>query len=383
MATLTTNFSLNKPAVNDAVDQDLWGTQLNTNMDTIDSALLTARDYPIRSITSTDSLVAGDRNKTLLFTSTGDYTFSLLSATQAGDGFSVTLVKNDSTNYNTITIDGSSNQTIGTATTYTLDSPGDSVIISSKGTTAGWNIRSERKVVVTSAVAYGCILSNDAGDTDHDINMTAGQRVSTSGRILTLSSERTKKADSTWAAGDDQGGRFTSGFSASQSYHLFLIQSDADNSVDWGYSTDTNCGDIPSGYTNYAYVHSLKVAASTVLNGIVNAGEWIMYKAPPLDVSVTSTTSATNRTMSIPTGFQFMGLFNAVDGGVQGTIFSSPDVTDAAPSTGSSPLYTLADGGNFHASQFHCLTSSGQIRSRSDNTINLNVVTLGYQRLDK
>ena len=40
MPTSTTNFSLNKPLVNDAVDEDLWGGQLNTNMDTIDDRLV-------------------------------------------------------------------------------------------------------------------------------------------------------------------------------------------------------------------------------------------------------------------------------------------------------------------------------------------------------
>lgn len=40
MPTTTTNFSLNKPLVNDAVDEDLWGGQLNTNMDLIDDRLV-------------------------------------------------------------------------------------------------------------------------------------------------------------------------------------------------------------------------------------------------------------------------------------------------------------------------------------------------------
>ena len=39
MATQTTNFNLNKPLVNDPVDEDLWGGQLNTNMDSIDDRL--------------------------------------------------------------------------------------------------------------------------------------------------------------------------------------------------------------------------------------------------------------------------------------------------------------------------------------------------------
>lgn len=41
MATSTTNLSLTKPAVNSATDEDLWGDQLNTNMDTLDSEAVT------------------------------------------------------------------------------------------------------------------------------------------------------------------------------------------------------------------------------------------------------------------------------------------------------------------------------------------------------
>lgn len=42
MATSTTNLSLTKPDVNSATDEDLWGGQLNTNMDTLDSEAATA-----------------------------------------------------------------------------------------------------------------------------------------------------------------------------------------------------------------------------------------------------------------------------------------------------------------------------------------------------
>ncbi len=39
MPTQTTNYGFSKPLVNNAVDQDLWGTQLNTNLDTLDTLL--------------------------------------------------------------------------------------------------------------------------------------------------------------------------------------------------------------------------------------------------------------------------------------------------------------------------------------------------------
>lgn len=39
MPNLTSNFSFNKPLVNDPIDEDLWGGQLNSNWDSIDTIL--------------------------------------------------------------------------------------------------------------------------------------------------------------------------------------------------------------------------------------------------------------------------------------------------------------------------------------------------------
>ncbi|MEK9768607.1 MAG: hypothetical protein VW683_06765 [Betaproteobacteria bacterium] len=45
MVNTTTNFSFNKPEVNSATDEDLWGGYLNTNWDTADSLFLTRTTY--------------------------------------------------------------------------------------------------------------------------------------------------------------------------------------------------------------------------------------------------------------------------------------------------------------------------------------------------
>lgn len=39
MPNLTSNFSFNKPLVNDPIDEDLWGGQLNSNWDSVDTIL--------------------------------------------------------------------------------------------------------------------------------------------------------------------------------------------------------------------------------------------------------------------------------------------------------------------------------------------------------
>ena len=45
MVNTTTNFSFNKPEVNSATDEDLWGGYLNDNWDSIDTKLLTRNTY--------------------------------------------------------------------------------------------------------------------------------------------------------------------------------------------------------------------------------------------------------------------------------------------------------------------------------------------------
>jgi len=44
MPTYTTNYNLAKPLVNSAVDQDLWGNELNSDLDIIDTTMKTISD---------------------------------------------------------------------------------------------------------------------------------------------------------------------------------------------------------------------------------------------------------------------------------------------------------------------------------------------------
>ena len=138
MSTLTTNYSLIKPGVNDATDQDLWGGYLNTDLDSLDSLTKIATDHIKRDVTTTDTVLITDRNKMILCDATSaSFVETLLPAATAGDGFSVIIVKSDST-ANTVTIDGDGSETISGATTYVLSNEGDAVGLSCDG--ANWFI---------------------------------------------------------------------------------------------------------------------------------------------------------------------------------------------------------------------------------------------------
>lgn len=55
MPTYTTNYNLAKPLVNSAVDQDLWGNELNSDMDIIDTTMKSISDSvtPLATILAT------------------------------------------------------------------------------------------------------------------------------------------------------------------------------------------------------------------------------------------------------------------------------------------------------------------------------------------
>lgn len=160
MPSLTTNFSLNKPLVNNATDQDLWGGYLNDNMDSIDTQLLLCRDWKKRVITGTDSVLADDRHKILLCDATiSAFTETLLAAATAGDGFEITIVKTDASAH-AVTIDGAAAETVAGAASFDLAGQGDAATLVCDGV-GNWNFKGNKTtpsaVPAASTTAAGII----------------------------------------------------------------------------------------------------------------------------------------------------------------------------------------------------------------------------------
>lgn len=110
MPTLTANFSFQKPLVNNATDADLWGGQLNTNWDDLDTDLALTT-----SVKTIDFNVASSEfNYTYLVDSSAGAVTATLPSTIPFSGFVVRFKFTDITN--TITIDGDGNTLDGAAT---------------------------------------------------------------------------------------------------------------------------------------------------------------------------------------------------------------------------------------------------------------------------
>lgn len=151
MPTNTTNFSLNKPLVNNATDQDLWGGYWNDNADTIDAALKTAREFLTRAITGADTATIADRNYMILADATSGALAPVVpSAATVGNGFEIAYKKTDAT-ANAVTVTRAAAETIDGATTYVLSGQNDSVCLVSNGTV--WYVKAYKTTPTSVAAA--------------------------------------------------------------------------------------------------------------------------------------------------------------------------------------------------------------------------------------
>jgi hypothetical protein len=146
MPTSTTNFGLEKPLVNSATDQDIWGNELNADMDDIDGLLLTAMNWQVVSETTSFVVTAPTTGTTttgsnklfyLCDATAGAIIATLPSASSAGDGFTVAFKKVDAT-ANTITLQPTGSDAIDGAINYLLSTQYTDVVLVSQ--TSTWYI---------------------------------------------------------------------------------------------------------------------------------------------------------------------------------------------------------------------------------------------------
>lgn len=138
MSTTTPYYDLVKPVVGNATDQDLWGYQINDDLDIIDSQLLVASNWVNRVVTTADTATVSDSKKILLCNATGGaFSETLPLAATAGDGFTIAIKKTDSSS-NAVTVTRSGSDTIDNSTTIVLNSQNESIQLVSDGISS-WN----------------------------------------------------------------------------------------------------------------------------------------------------------------------------------------------------------------------------------------------------
>lgn len=221
-------------------------------------------------------------------------------------------------------------------------------------------------------------IANDASDTEHDIEISAGScRDSANTFNIELSSVLTKQIDANWAAGDDVGG-FPSGLALTSNtwYRVFVI-SKPDGTTDAGFDTSSAASHLLSDATGYVFYRRvgwvLTDGSSNIVNFIQDGGYifWDVIQSSSTSIS----TTAANKVISAPPNtIAKVGLSWARDSGADGTTqyirLVSTDLTDAAPARANSNII-LYEGGNGIRHEKVCvkLNASSQASLRGSESL--------------
>lgn len=254
-------------------------------------------------------------------------------------------------------------------------------------------------LTVLRSYLAGLILSNDTGDTEHDIAIAVGICAdSTNTYTITLASILTKQIDATWAAGDDAGGMNDGEVVGNATwYHVHLLYNTTTGGVDAGFDTSVTAANlladtavVAAGYTKYRRIGSVLTDGSANILQFVQYGDEFYYLAPKQDVNVNNPgTDAVTRTLSTPLGVITQAILHT--GGIPGTAYlyiylSALTVNDYAPALSGTAGCTFAvevtgatDARVMGQARIFTNTAS-QIRSRVaySSSLTFYIYTLGW-----
>ena len=244
-----------------------------------------------------------------------------------------------------------------------------------------------------SGIYKPVIVSINATDSEHDVDFDAGTMNFSDGSGQAFMTALTKRADATWAAGNNAGG-MASGESlpASGTIHCFKLSSADGATKDFGFDTDVDATNlladsavVSAGLTKYERVCSLMTNSSS--NFIpVNlyfdriGGYFCGFKTPILDHDVTATTTPTNYTLSSPLGINCRVRLNMPSPSGSNSVYVyCPDDNDININSNynQSPRYVGLNAGESEA--LIMTNKSSQVRVRSTGSRSIALWNLGFE----
>lgn len=157
---------------------------------------------------------------------------------------------------------------------------------------------------------WGLTLSNNTTDATNDIDIAIGEaRDETDALTMALASALTKRLDANWAAGTNQGGRYSGAAIADTTYHVWLVSkangADVDVYLDPSAVPATVLTHLQAetGGASYLYVRRIGsiLRESGAIVAFTQNGD--IFKRAPV-VARNSTSAATNEalTLAVPSG---------------------------------------------------------------------------------
>jgi hypothetical protein len=173
---------------------------------------------------------------------------------------------------------------------------GDEVIPVEDGTgTFGATVNDIADYAKTKITFSPITIANNVTDANNDIDFSAGNFQFSDGTGIASLSALTKRLDATWVVGTNQGGLFSGSKANSTWYHCFAIYNPTSGAVDCGFDTSVTAANIPSGYTKYKRVGSIKTNGSANILGFYQSAkifnlvtEVVEYNSPTPPTTLTA-----------------------------------------------------------------------------------------------
>jgi hypothetical protein len=184
-------------------------------------------------------------------------------------------------------------------------------------------------------------LTLSTAGSSNQFNVAAGVAAdSTNVDMLNLSATLTKTT-ALWVPGT--GGALDTGAIANSTwYHVFLIKNVSTQTVDVLISLSPTAPTLPSGYTRFRRIGSMKTNASAQWNFFVQNGDEFLWGTTAMDVNNQNPgTTATLYAVSVPTGISVLALLSLAFSAT--TVAQALYVWSPLASSAKGALYTLAN----------------------------------------
>lgn len=231
---------------------------------------------------------------------------------------------------------------------------------------------------------FGLTLST-AGSSN-GFGIAAGQAAnSTAIDLMVLASAYTKTTGA-WAVGSGNGALDTSSIAANTWYHVYLIKRPDTGVVDVLISTSVSAPVLPTNYTEFRRIGSMRTEASSQWLKFSQLGDDFIWNTAFVDraTSVVGSTAAQTLALSVPPGIQFdanISVLTAAGTDTEGRgLVTSLDKADESTSAALNVGFSGPNGTTSISGLSVRTNVSGQIRYRVASTLSsIQIITFGWR----
>lgn len=233
----------------------------------------------------------------------------------------------------------------------------------------------------------GCILSTAGFSATFSINACVTTDSTNATQMKQTSAY--SKTTGAWAVGSANGGLDTGTVANNTWYHVYQIIRTDTGVVDYAFSLSasvpTTGGNIPSAYTLFRRIGSLRTNGSAQWVLFIQLNDEFLWSASVPDVAAATLTAGTPvlETLTVPTGIQVLAIIDADMNAATsiGVLVNSPDqAAVATPVFPNTNLVNATAGGAAAGHMWMRTNTSAQVRAAATATItsNFSITTQGW-----